>query len=235
MKTKRYWTVLAPLMVIGLIGAVTIGVRAGENEEQVSLDQVPAVVKATILKQAGNGTIKEIERETKDGKTIYEAEVMIGGKEFEIKVAADGTLLGKKLEDDEDHEEEISLDQVPAAAREALLKLAGGARIAKVEREKKHGVVLYEAEWKVTGQEHEATVTCEGALVKLEQVVAAKDVPTAVKSAAAKMFPGVANLKYEKKTIVLYEVEGKVKGKKRELSFSPSGKISRHKKGHDKD
>ncbi|HUW20972.1 MAG TPA: PepSY-like domain-containing protein [Sedimentisphaerales bacterium] len=74
-----------------------------ENEEEkLSIDQVPAAVKSTIVKEAAGGTIKEIETETEDGKTIYEAEVIINGQEVEIKVAADGTLLSKKAEDDDD-------------------------------------------------------------------------------------------------------------------------------------
>ena len=77
-----------------------------EDEEQVSIDQVPVVVKATILDQAQGGTIKEIERENEDGRMIYEAEVVIDGQEVEIKVAADGTLLSKKIEDDDEDDDE---------------------------------------------------------------------------------------------------------------------------------
>ena len=36
-----------------------------EDEETVTLNQVPAAVKATILKQAGSNKILEIERESK--------------------------------------------------------------------------------------------------------------------------------------------------------------------------
>jgi uncharacterized membrane protein YkoI len=77
-----------------------------EDEEKVSIDEVPAAVQSTILKEAAGGTIKEIERETEDGKTIYEAEVIINGQEVEIKVAADGTLLGKKAEDGDDEDDD---------------------------------------------------------------------------------------------------------------------------------
>jgi uncharacterized membrane protein YkoI len=73
-----------------------------QEEEELSIDQVPAAVKATILSQAEGGTIGEIDHETEDGKVIYEAEVIINGQEVEIKVAADGTLLSKKAEDDDD-------------------------------------------------------------------------------------------------------------------------------------
>jgi uncharacterized membrane protein YkoI len=75
-----------------------------EDEQQVSIEQVPAAVKTTI--EAQGGTIKKLERETENGKTIYEAELIINGQEVEIKVADDGKLLGKEAGDkDEDNEE----------------------------------------------------------------------------------------------------------------------------------
>ena len=79
-----------------------------EDEEQVSINDVPQSVKATILANAVGGTVKEIERETEDGKVIYEAEVIINGKEVEIKVGNDGELLGKEVDDDDndEHKEE---------------------------------------------------------------------------------------------------------------------------------
>ena len=77
-----------------------------DDEEQVSIDDVPAAVKATILANAGDGTVKEIERETEDGKAVYEAEVIIDGQEVEIKVADDGTLLSKEVDDDDDDDDD---------------------------------------------------------------------------------------------------------------------------------
>jgi len=226
---RRYWGLLL-LMGLGLIVATTITTWAGaeENEQEVTIDQVPAAVKATILKAAEGGTIKEIERETKNGTTVYEAEVILNGKEVEIKVAADGTLLGKEVEDegdDEEDEDEVPISQIPQAAREALLKYARGAPLKEVEREKESGVELYEAEWKVNGREHEAKVTADGVLVELEEKVPAGAVPAAVRSAATKLFPNGTKVKFQKKTIVLYEVEAKVAGKEREVLISPTGKV----------
>ena len=214
--------------MLGLIslGAAAIAVSAKDkDEEEVSLEQVPAAVKATILKEAKGGTIQEIERETKHGKTVYEAEVIIQGKEIEIKIAPDGRVLKREIEGEEGEEEDevISLEQVPAAARKALVKHAGGAKIIKVEREKEHGVVLYEAEWEAGGREHEAKVTADGDLMELEEKVEAKDVPEAVRQAAGKRFPAGAKVEYERKTITLYEVEAKVNGKEREMLLTPAG------------
>ncbi len=125
---------------------------------------------------------------------------------------------------DED-DEQISIDKVPAKAREALLKHAQGAKFTEVEREKVRGVVFYEAEWMVDGREHEAKVTADGSLVELEEEVDAQSVPAAVRKAASKAFPKSAKLTFEKKTIVLYEVEAKVDGKEREVLISPSGQV----------
>jgi len=70
-----------------------------KDEQKVSIDRVPPAVKATILSQAGTGTVEEIEQETKDGKTIYGADLIIDGKKFEIKVSSDGKLIDKQTED----------------------------------------------------------------------------------------------------------------------------------------
>lgn len=196
-----------------------------EIEEEVSLDQVPAAVKATILKEAKGAAIMEVERETSSGKTFYEAEWRADGKEVEIKVAADGTLLGREVEEEDEDDEGIAIDQVPAKAREALLKHANGAKFTEVERETVRGVVFYEAEWMVNGREHEAKVTADGTLVELEEAVDARDVPASVLEAAVKVFPKSAKLKFEKKMIVIYEVEARVDGKEREVLISPSGQV----------
>ncbi|MHC4982976.1 MAG: hypothetical protein ACYTF6_07390 [Planctomycetota bacterium] len=84
----------------------------GDNDEKtLTIDQVPAAVKATILKEAGNNEIKEIEEETEDGQTVYEAEWIADGKEVEIEVAPDGKLLEKEVEEDKDADEEDEDDE----------------------------------------------------------------------------------------------------------------------------
>jgi hypothetical protein len=78
----------------------------GDEEEEVSIDEVPGAVKATILKHAKGGKITEVERENEDGKVIYEAEVIIDGKEVDLKVAPNGRLLGKEVEDEDDESDD---------------------------------------------------------------------------------------------------------------------------------
>ena len=132
-------------------------------------------------------------------------------------------------------EEEMSLSQVPAQVREALLKLAAGAKITEVEREKKHGIVTYEAEWEVNGREAEAEVTADGDLIEMEEEIGASDVPAAVRAVAAKKFPAGVKIEYERITMKFYEIEAQVGGREKEILVSPTGKILHSEAGDDDD
>lgn len=220
-------SILLGVLGAGLIGAMAVwAAEKEEKEEKVTLDQVPAAVKATILKEAADGKVGDVEREVKGGKTVYEADVEKDGKEFELKVAEDGTLLARKAEGkdkEEGKEEEIPADKVPAKAREALQKQAGDARITKYTCEKEDGVETFEAEWTVNGLAHSAEVTADGSLLEIEEQLAPKDVPAAVQKAVARMLPGATDVVVEKKIKVEYEVKGKVKGKEREIVLNAAG------------
>ena len=51
-------------------------------------------------------TREQIEKETKGERTVFEAEFVKDGKEIEIKVAPDGTLLKRKVEREDDDEDD---------------------------------------------------------------------------------------------------------------------------------
>lgn len=69
--------------------------QAAESDRVVTLDQVPAAVRATILRHAASGTITQIESENENGTLIYSIESSAG----EFEVGADGAFLG--MEDDD--------------------------------------------------------------------------------------------------------------------------------------
>ncbi|MCA9253302.1 MAG: hypothetical protein R3E58_04250 [Phycisphaerae bacterium] len=122
-------------------------------------------------------------------------------------------------------DEDVSMKDVPKAARDAILRESAGAKIEEVEREMHEGVALYEAEWMIDGREHEVCVTEDGSIVEMEESVPASEAPAAVRAMIAKVFGENAKVKVEKKMIVMYEVEGKADGKEREILVSPTGKV----------
>jgi hypothetical protein len=102
-------TLLALLMTFSFacLGCAMLSAEEAQdsNEEKVKLEDCPKAVQDTLKKASAGGKIEEIEKETENGKTVYEAEVVIEGDEYEVKVAEDGKLLGKTLENDDDDDD----------------------------------------------------------------------------------------------------------------------------------
>lgn len=183
---RKHWK-LSSVVVVVLAGlTLSIGALAGrqnaEVEKRTFLDQVPEAVRATLLSQSQGGTIEEIEIETENSRTIYEADVAVGGQKIELKVAADGSLISKEAEDEDNDQEEgdnedqedeeeasLSLDQVPDLVKATLLREAQGGTIKEIQREDEDGQIVYGAEVVINGQEFDLKIAPDtGKLLRKE-------------------------------------------------------------------
>lgn len=178
---RKYLVLIGSLVVAGLalgVGAVAVQ-RMADDDINVSIDAVPAAVKATILAQAQGNAIREIEMETKNGVTVYEAEVIIDGQETDILVAADGKLLSTEVEDEEgddedeaddededEDEEQASLAELPEAVRATLEKVAPNGEIRELERETEDGRIQYAADVVIDGQVFDIEIAPDGTLLQ---------------------------------------------------------------------
>ncbi len=120
--------------------------------------------------------------------------------------------------------DDISPDQLPEGARRALEELSRGARLEELERDDEDGVRLYEAEWRDGRYEFEATVMGDGTLLELKEELPPERTPPAVLDAAARQFGPDARLRFERKTYVVYEVDGDVDGRRVGVYISVSGR-----------
>lgn len=105
--TLRWKTVLGFVLAAALcvsIAAVSMADK-DEKEEAVTIEQLPAAVQTTLQAQAAGGTILEIEKETEDGKVVYEAEISKDGKTVEVEIAEDGTLIKSEVDDEQENED----------------------------------------------------------------------------------------------------------------------------------
>jgi uncharacterized membrane protein YkoI len=72
----------------------------GEAKEvSVALEDLPRAVRAAIKKRAAGGEVTEIEKKSVDGRIVYEAEVLLNGKKFDILISAKGKYLGTEKEE----------------------------------------------------------------------------------------------------------------------------------------
>lgn len=97
------------LALLGLVSAsatITLGGcassgRAGREEQEVAvtLDQLPQPVRDTLTREAPDGIIEDIERETAaDGSVVYSIDTKIAGKVYDLEIAPDGRLISRDLD-----------------------------------------------------------------------------------------------------------------------------------------
>jgi uncharacterized membrane protein YkoI len=100
---------LITAFAVGPVGTVG-GARAGdepngERQQKISLDQVPAPVKATIQQESAGGQITEISQETERGQATYEVKIAKDGQRSKLYVAPDGTVLKRGGSEDDDDDD----------------------------------------------------------------------------------------------------------------------------------
>lgn len=78
---------------VALAAFVILVGPARSPADEVPLEQVPPAVRATIEREMQGGRLEEIERETMNGRTVYEVELVRDGKKRELHIAEDGTVL----------------------------------------------------------------------------------------------------------------------------------------------
>ena len=230
---RKLLVILAALASAGLV-------FLAYAEETFSLEQVPEIVRKTIVKYAEDGEIREIELEKEHGNLFYEVEVMKEGREVEFMVSTEGEFLGFEQEDEDDEEEEeierkIDLAEAPEAVREIILKSVGNNPIKEVEVEIEDGVAKYEVEYMVNGVEHGVECSATGEILELEHVIDVKSLPAAALRAINEKYPGAAIKEVEAVQVFFYEVEFLHNGKKREIKVFATGDIEDEDHEHEDD
>jgi hypothetical protein len=104
----RHFLTFCAAAALGLSTLACTHMKHGDEDDeagetQVKFTDLPQAVQATINQESNNASIDTVDKEPHDGHPIYEADAKLNGKNYEIKVAEDGTLVSKKLdmEDDE--------------------------------------------------------------------------------------------------------------------------------------
>ena len=91
----RYVVALAVAFAM-MLGTAWTPVASANDQQKMSLEQVPPAVKATVEKEAKGGTVGEVTKETEKGKTFYEAHISRDGKDQSVHVREDGKVLKRE-------------------------------------------------------------------------------------------------------------------------------------------
>jgi uncharacterized protein YpmB len=85
MKTLRKVAVLSMCVLAFAAPAV-----AGDHAK---MSELPSAVRQTVERETKGATVTDIERDTEDGKAIYEVEYVKDGQRWELDVSSSGTVL----------------------------------------------------------------------------------------------------------------------------------------------
>jgi len=156
-----------------VIGGKTYGIGVTEDgtlseislqvdEDEVPLSECPAAVRKTFQEETRGAQVGGVGRKAKSGTTVYGAVVALGGKDYAVKVAEDGTLTEKTLVVVED---EVKLADCPAAVRKGLLDATGGGTIHEVTRSSGLVKRVYMAGVEIHNRSYVVEVAEDGSLI----------------------------------------------------------------------
>lgn len=165
---KRLFVFLTCNAILAVAPALTAA-QDSTKEEKLKTSQLPPAVLEAIKTNCSGCTIDKAAREVENGVTVYDIEFKQG--KGEIALTEDGSVV--------DRETAVRLEDVPAAAAEAIRKGATGAKIKQVAKgeiraELKDGQIIklaspryvYEAELEKGGQRAEIEVSSEGQVIE---------------------------------------------------------------------
>lgn len=222
--------------------------------EKVTETQLPPAVQRTLLQQKGTDTVKDIEKETRNGRTVYEVELNRRGLNPKLVIAEDGSVVrDTDTRAANDVPGAISariptmrLEEVPPAVRKTIEQHAAGRKVADIDRETWDGKTVFEVEFAQTGRNEQIHVGEDGTLLKQEGKTPAarsttagdlkgpmigtrfSDTPVAVQATIKREANGaeIADIDKERRDgRVLYEVEFKNPGKNIEIHVAEDGSI----------
>jgi hypothetical protein len=88
-------------------------------------DKLPEPVANTFKTLFPNGTVDKLDAEEEDGVMVYDFEFHAGDKQKEADIAHDGTMMESTLV--------ITAKEIPPAAMKSIQKVAGKAKLGRLE------------------------------------------------------------------------------------------------------
>ena len=86
------------ILTIAVLQAALLVSALSYAGDDVTVEQLPPAVRATVDRETQGGQIKDIERDREGGQVVYEVEFTLDGKAYELDIAEDGKLLERRLD-----------------------------------------------------------------------------------------------------------------------------------------
>jgi uncharacterized membrane protein YkoI len=148
--------IFVAINVVFISGQTGLSILNQEDNQKETQERITQAEAITIALDHAPGTVTEVESGMKNGRLVYEIEIIDGNTEIEVKVdTKTGNIVSTKREEREDEEEEeLTQEEVQQlttspiteekAIQIALAEVKG--QVFQVSTEKEGGKILYEVE-----------------------------------------------------------------------------------------
>ena len=152
--------------LLPILAALLFALPAQADDKDGLVIEVPAAVKATLLREAGvAGKIVELRRDNDQGKTKYEATLRIDGREYKAEVDAQGELHKLELQDENAERTRMTIEQLPPVVRSLFAKVADEKSIKELQ----HNKPTYEFDGISNGRKYRFVTDSYGRLLRKER------------------------------------------------------------------
>ena len=151
--------IVAGLTAILGMAACTLVARA--EDETIPLDKVPPAVMAAVKAKFPGAEIKGAEKEVEDGKTTFEIELKDAGRDVDVALSADGTIL--------EIEKELPIADLPRPVAAAVKAKYPKATLKTAEEITKGEAKSYEVVVEEAGRKKEVALDSKGKILENEE------------------------------------------------------------------
>jgi uncharacterized membrane protein YkoI len=95
------------------IALLVFTAASADDAKKVPLDKIPKAIKDAINARFPDAEITSVEKETEDGKVVFDVELKHKGRKYEMDIQEDGTVI--------EIEKEVPVKDAPEAITKAVL------------------------------------------------------------------------------------------------------------------
>lgn len=161
---------------VGVTIVETIELRPVDTESMIPLQQLPAAVREGIEREAPGRAIADIDRETSNGRMVYEVEFRDSGINPRLHFTENGMLVPSAASTADAVANFFAGTQVsdlPAAVQETVRREVSTGRVMDVDIERRTGRTVYEIEVESSpGRQYEFHVAENGTVIRDDRIPA---------------------------------------------------------------
>jgi hypothetical protein len=177
--SKRWVLISMAAMGFGFVMRVQAGDK-NKDEGPIAIDEAPAAVRETLLRESQGASIVEIKKRFNDGNIEYRADLRAKQNKLRLTVAENGNLINLETKgnpearsdvQDKAHRSEptpMTMDTVPAAVKATLLRETNGATIDKIEREGDGEAAIFKARATIDDKSMKLKIKTDGTVLGLK-------------------------------------------------------------------